>query len=256
MMALFTDGPINENADLQNHDSAIQDVATVEGIDLNAKIKLAQECIGDELLTFLLHNLTRDRRAETRRVIGLRDVVVTAPLRRWHALASLAMCYGDAYGHQLNERYQAKWQEYESLALRACEQYLDVGVGLVLDPVPRAATPTVSLTVGDGNPARYYAAVCWLNAQGHEGAPSEAVIVDTSMGAEITLAAQQPPHDASSWNVYLGAEPMALMRQNTAPVPAGTSWQTIAQTLAQGAPPKQGQTPEWFLVDNRVLLRG
>ena len=255
-MALFTDGPINSAADLQNHDSAILDVATIEGIDLTAKMTLAQESIGDELLTFLLHNLARDRRSQRRRFIGLADVVVTRPLGRWHAIKSLAMTYGDAYGHQLNERYQAKWQEFEASAQLASQQYLNVGVGLVLDPVPKAAAPSISATVGNGNPARYYVAVSWVNASGHEGAPSDLTMFDTSAGANITWTVQNPPRGATGWYVYLGTAPAGLMRQTNAPIATEATWQTTAPSLARGAPPNQGQRPEWFLFNDRVLLRG
>ena len=255
-MALFTDGPINSTADLQNHDSAILDVATIEGIDLTAKMTLAQESIGDEILTFLLHNLARDRRSRTRRFIGLADVVVTRPLGRWHAIKSLAMAYGDAYGHQLNERYQTKWQEFEGQAQLSSQQYLNAGVGLVLDPVPKAVPPSISATVGNGNPVRYYLAVSWVNASGHEGAPSGLTMLDTSAGAIITLAMQNAPRGTTGWYVYLGATPTSLMRQNNTPVPAGSTWQTTAPNLVQGDPQNNGQRPEWFLFNDRVLLRG
>jgi hypothetical protein len=255
-MALFTDGPINSTADLQNHDSVILDVATIEGIDLTAKMTLAQESIGDELLTFLLHNLARDRRSQRRRFIGLADVVVTGPLGRWHAIKSLALAYGDAYGHQLNERYQAKWQEFETQVQLSSQQYLNVGVGLVLDPVPKAAPPSISATAGNGNPARYYVVVSWVNESGHEGAPSDLTMIDTSAGATITFAMQNAPRTATGWYVYLGITPTGLMRQNTVSIPVGTSWQTTAPNLAQGDSPKKGQSPEWFLFNDRVLLRG
>ena len=48
-MALFTDGPISTTDQLVAHDSSVLDVSNREGIDLTAKLALAQEELGVQL---------------------------------------------------------------------------------------------------------------------------------------------------------------------------------------------------------------
>ncbi len=48
-MALFTDGTITTLEDLAAHESGILELAAGEGIDLAAKLRIAQEDIGVEL---------------------------------------------------------------------------------------------------------------------------------------------------------------------------------------------------------------
>ncbi len=50
-----------------------------------------------------------------RRAIGVSDVVVTRQMKRWHALHTLEIVYRDAFNNQLNDRYQAKFVEYQEL---------------------------------------------------------------------------------------------------------------------------------------------
>ena len=52
-MPLFTDGPISSIEDLTAQDSQLLNVASVEGIDTQRKIEIAQEEIAMELLSAL-----------------------------------------------------------------------------------------------------------------------------------------------------------------------------------------------------------
>src|SRR5258708_25146659 len=119
-MPLFNDGPINNEQDLQNYETAVLNVAGVEEIDLGTKLVLAQDEIGTDLLAFLLRRGTVNAQpgwigqsSMLRRKIGTGDIVVTPPLKRSHALLTLARVYRDAYNNQLNDRYKGKWQAYE-----------------------------------------------------------------------------------------------------------------------------------------------
>jgi hypothetical protein len=76
-MALFTDGPLNGLQDLQHYENSILEVAGTEGIDLGAKLNLAQDELESQLMLFILRHPLRDMKATIRRSIGLRDVVVT-----------------------------------------------------------------------------------------------------------------------------------------------------------------------------------
>src|SRR5260370_23923411 len=126
-MAPFTDGPIHTSGELQNYDTAILNVASTEGIDVTSKGILAQEEIATELLLFLNRNSNFDPQYLVRRRIGVGDVVLTPPLRRWHAYETLALVYRDAYNNQLNDRYQGKWKEYAEFASNAAETLFEAG---------------------------------------------------------------------------------------------------------------------------------
>src|SRR5580692_4230156 len=172
-MALFSDGPISDTADLQRYENAILNVATQESIDLGAKLMLAQQDLANELLLFLLRRSTlREYSLNFRRTQGVKDVVVTDPMRQWHVHRTLSLVYRDAYNNQLNDRYKAKWEEYEVLAKASEQTCFQIGVGLVVDPVPQAAAPTLSSVPGSGVGGTYYVAVTWVNGSKQEGAPS------------------------------------------------------------------------------------
>lgn len=255
-MALFDDGPISDTADLQRYESDILNVASVEGIDVGAKMSLAQRELADELLLFLLRRpYLRDPRVGDRREREVKDVVVTGPLRQWHVYKSLAFVYRDAYNNQLNDRYQGKWQEYEGLAKASERTYFQIGVGLVPDPVPKPKAPTLSSVIGGGAGGTYYVAVTWVNAAGHEGAPSDLVELTTSDGQQLVVTVAAAPESVTGWNVYVGTSPENVTLQNSTGRLTNGSW-TMNAGLATGAALGDGQRPSWFVVDHRVIERG
>ncbi len=257
-MALFTDGPINGTIDIQNYENAILTVANTEQIDVAGKSVLAQGEIEAELMLFLLRRFRHPDFQWTvtiRRNIGVGDVVVTEPLRRWHAHKTLALVYRDAYNNQLNDRYQGKWNEYEQLAKTSAQTYFQIGVGIVAGPIPKAALPVLSAVEGSGSGTTYYVAVAWVNPAGQVGSPSDVAQFTTTTGQQLVVAAVNAPSVAAGWNVYVGEAPITLNLQNSSPIAIGNAW-TLATTLQQGAAPGQGQPPAWFLVDQRLMERG
>jgi hypothetical protein len=257
-MALFTDGPINGTADLQNYENAILTVASTEQIDLAGKSALAQGEIETELMLFLLRRYREPDfpgAVPVRRTIGVGDVAVTQPLRRWHAHKTLALVYRDAYNNQLNDRYKGKWTEYEQLAKASEQSYFQIGVGIVAGPIRKAAVPVLSAAAGAGSGATYYVAVAWVNQAGGVGSPSDFAQLATAAGQQLVVAAVGPPTNAAGWNVYVGEAPGATSLQNNGPIAIGSPW-TLTTALQPGIPPGQGQTPTWFLVDHRLMERG
>jgi hypothetical protein len=259
-MALFNDGPINGTQDLALYDSSLLETATVESIDVDAKIANAQDTIRTEIVTFLLDNRSIDPvfgdvASFRRRTLGVTDVVVTAELKRWHAFQTLRDVYQDANGHQSNDRYQWKWQEYGTAARTARARCLDIGIGLTADPIPRAQAPLAATVVGAGAPVTFYFAVALINAEGQEGLASELVTVNVpaAMQAQVTLS--NPPSNAQGWNVYAGNGPEALMRQNSEALAVSASW-TQPDALNAGSAPGIGQSPSFYAVQNRVIRRG
>ena len=96
-MALLTDGSPNTVETLKAIESSIAEVAKIELIDIDIKMDLALEEISESLMVNLIQLGTQDPQYLSRRQIGVSTIVVTAPLRRWHALQSIAMIYRDAY---------------------------------------------------------------------------------------------------------------------------------------------------------------
>jgi hypothetical protein len=255
-MALFTDGQINGLAELQNQESGILDVASVENIDLTAKMALAADEIATTVLVFLLRRATRDPKAATRRTVGSQDVAVTTPLKRWHALKTLSLTYRDAYNNQLNDRYQGKWKQYDDLAQAAGDSFLQVGVGLVSDPLPKASAPALGLIAGGAPAGTYYARAAWVNRAGEEGSVSEPASLDITSGLGIVAAVQSAPPNAVGWNVYVGGAPGQTTLQNDLPINVRQVWELPTGGLRAGRAPGAGQAPSFFVTNDKRSLRG
>ena len=255
-MALFTDGPINGTTDLPDYESSVFTMAGVEGVDITAKMTLAQEAIGKQILLFLLRAPLRDSKAAVRRAIGVSDVVITRPLRHWHAVKSLALAYRDAYNSQLNDRYLGKWNEYERLAQDAAQEYLQIGVGLVADPIQRGSEPMLTTVAGTGSATTYYVALSWINAGGQEGALGDVGSMLTADGTQLVVSSASAPGNAAAWNVYAGNAADLVTLQNPMPVAIGSNWILPATGLIAGRRPSEGQAVERFLFHDRLIQRG
>jgi hypothetical protein len=255
-MALFTDGPINGTTDIQDHENAVLNVTTTENIDLDAKIRLAQDEIANDVMLFLLRRQPLlDAQAATRRRMGLADVAVTAPLRQWHALKTLSLVYRDAYNNQLNDRYRGKWTEYEQLGKVSAQTYYQIGVGLVARPISKASDAVLTVTSGSASGGVFYVAVAWSNDDGQEGAASEVGQLATLDGQRLSVTSVGPPDNASGWNVYVGDQPDLLTLQNSDPIAVGSIW-IMDSPLFIGKPLGAGQLPTCYVVDQNVMERG
>lgn len=245
-MALFTDGEVSITADLVGYESAILDVAGVEGIDLPSKLKLAGDEIGIELGAFLT---ARGREDE------LGSVVVTAPLQKWHTFRTLVLAYRDAYHRQVNDRYRAKWVEYERRARWAWDALVESGLGMALDPVPRAQKPQLTSAAAQASAATYYVRAAWQNAAGQEGSPSELAMLAAGEGMTVVAGLPDAPDNAAGWNVYAGHTAADLAKQNAAPLGVRETW-TAAAGLIPGPAPGNGQAPAYYLRMGRTIPRG
>ena len=263
-MALFTDGSISTIGDLLSYESAILDVAKTEQIDLTRKLKLAEEEISVDLQAFLsrlndtgefdpLPGLT-----EVTPWWRLNQIVVTEPLHKWHTFRALSLTYRDAYNRQLNDRYQGKWTEYETLGGWASGALFETGVGMVSDPVPRAAQPQITTVAGTLAASTYFVSVTWIGRTGAEGAPSDLLSLTVPASNGLIVTAGSPPAGATGWNVYAGYSGADLSLQNGAPLKASQPWIEPATGLKKGRAAGDGQHPETFLQPSgrRLILRG
>lgn len=255
-MALFTDGSPATIETLRRYESSVLDVAAAEGIDLDDKRSLAAEELGDELLGLLLLQNGGDPRGAVRWRIGLSDIVVTPALRRWHAARTLSLVFRDAYHNQLNDRYQAKWTEYQMVERTARLETLAVGLGMVANPVSKASGPNLGTAAGSQPAATYVAQVTWVNITGQEGAPSDPVTLDVPAGSLLTVQAVNPPVTAVGWNAYVGIAGHPPMLQNGSPLVAGSVWTMWQEGVVPGPIAGDGQTADVLFQFHRELRRG
>lgn len=255
---LLTDGNPNTTTDLTVYESAILSVAATEMIDLDVKLGLATEEISEDVLQYLLdHARSGDPQAMARRQIGVSDVAVSATMKRWQALHTLAIVYRDAFNNQLNDRYLPKWQEYQKLAANAQQRTYSFGIGLVNLPIPAAEAPTLTTAMVAGTvDTIYYVALTWVSALGEEGAPSPVTTFETGAGTTLVVAAVDPPAVATGFNVYAGLSSTTLTRQNATPVAEGASFELPPSGLVQGAAMGNGQEADIYITGGPSLRRG
>ena len=251
-MALFTDGSICSTEDLRQYESSILDVASTEGIELGAKLKLAQREVGVAITAFLL-----DQEAGRSYARELSNVVVTDALTQWITLRSLALTYRDVYNIQSNDRYLGKWKEYERLAAAAGVRFFQVGVGIAIDPVAQSGLPDCGST-GGGTLllSTYYVQTAWRSAAGSVGAPSESLPVTTYPGTLLTVRAVRPPANAVGWFVYAGQSEDEMRLQNSTPLAIGETWTLAASGLGGGFDGKPGQAPSFYVTRTSEWRRG
>ena len=248
-MALFTDGPAASIEDLQALDSAIFETSRTENISLPGKLDIARQAIELELSVFLLRTARLDVAGEA----DIRRVVVTPGMRRWHALRTLAEVYGDAYSSQLNDRYLGKWKSFRELSKETAELLMELGVGVVRNPVPKASPPTVRATSGSGGIETYAIRVCWRNAFGEAGATSDPVILEASDVEVPEVSVGLAPAGCIGWDVYIGTSPDSTIRQNESPIHPASTWSPAGSVITSGTGPSTGQSPEYFIRRRRTF---
>ncbi len=264
-MPLFTDGPPASIEDLKRYDSSAEELAHDAGIDLDAKLGIGAEEVGQEILEFLLFQASAGYTGsaiwnpalgtQARRGRGIGDVVVTPAVTRWHALKTLEAVYRDGYGSDVTERFRRKLDEYTKLARRAAESAFTAGIGLSAEPVAKAPLPTVVQNSSPADRTDCTIRVTWVRASGREGAPSDAW--DAALGAgDVISLGDSAPAGVTGWNLYASPRDGAPGLQNDTPLLIGERWMFLAQALKQGKAPVDYELPDYLVVDRHVLPRG
>ncbi|HEY7306510.1 MAG TPA: hypothetical protein VH601_20460 [Bryobacteraceae bacterium] len=259
-MALFTDAGIVTLDDLLQFEASLVQIASSHGINVETKVNLAVDAIGDKLLLWLLEVGASDPQFLNRRLLGLSTVVVTSSLHRWLCFDSLSRFFAEAYNVQLNTRFQAKWTEYQNEADQASQMYFMSGVGIVYKPLPRPALPLVSVQDGNSPAQAMFVQTAWVGAAGHESAlsPVNGLILNQDSTIVVSMAegVTGAPTAAAGWNVYASSSENDLTRQNFAPLPIGATWQLPSTGLSEGPNAIGGQTPEFYIRLSRQIRRG
>ena len=254
-MPLFCDGAINSIADLTQQDSSLLDLVASENIDLTQKLHLAQTELQIELEACLERTKTNYWFGSALADLSIQHVVVTPPLKQWHAYRSLAVVYRDAYFTQLNARYEGKWRCFEELARASFLRLTDIGIGLVSDPVRQASAPLLSAAPGGQPGGQFYFAVTYVNASGEEGMASVVCDFVLADNTDLLVAPQRTPGNAAGWNLYAGTSPDRLVLQNGMPITGTQPYAWLTRVMA-GPAPGNGQLPNRFRPLPRIWQRG
>ena len=250
---LFTDGTPADSEALRRYESTVLDVAASQCIDLDAKLEIAAEQVGDELEAWLA------QRGHRSTLIGgsvLERVVLSRAIERWHVMQTLEMVFRDAYFQDLNDRYKGKWQMYRQLKAESREDCLALGVGMVSEPMPSGAQPALGFANGRFGASQVFARTTWVSAQGNEGAPGEVRDLSLPDSSCLTAATTSAAPTGARWNLYAGTSPDQLHLQNDSPLDLNDVWiQRVAfrtDTRAAG----NGQKPDYVVEHVHQIRRG
>ena len=258
-MALFTDSDVVTLDDRLKFESSLIQVSSTHGIDVETKIRLAVDEIGDKiLLCFLQAGIPGQWMGTTE--LGLGNVVVSPPLYRWICFNSLARVYAEAYNVQLNTRFQGKWTEYQQQANQASNLVMASGIGVVTHPLPKPGLPSISVSQGTITAPAIFVQVSWTGNQDQESAPSPiaGAVLNGAAGVQIALPelGTDTPENASGWNVYAGTVQEQLTLQTEMPLRLDRLWQMPASGIAIGRKPGLGQSADLNITFSKRLQRG
>lgn len=257
-MALFLDGPVVTVDTLTQYDSNVLSVAAAEGINLTTKILLAQEAMHLELVRLLRRGTLSEVTPVWGQAGGIENVVWSTALRVWQVYRSLTLVYRDAYFSQLNDRHQARAKEYETLANAVRRELVEQGLGVVSFPLRRPPQPVAELVPASEAGGTYYFSASYGSDSGQESSASLILSVDVPDGSAVDFRLRSAePTGATGWNLYAGAAPDLMCRQNEALIDLSSDWAYLpSSAVTSGIQPGEGQAPERNWPLHRYLQRG
>jgi hypothetical protein len=247
-MALLVDGGIVPLSELRVYDSSVLDVASVEQVDLAAKLDLVQRQA--------VEDLSRALRRKAGPGFPVEQVVATESLRRWWAYLALELIFRDVYFSQLNDRYGERWHTYEQLVHDSERELWLGGLGRNFLPLPRPTRPLVTLGAGSIPAGTYFVAVSWVNGRSEESSPSLPTTVSSDALHGLTVSTGEAPAAATGWLVYEGTDADHLNCQTESPLAVGSSWSKSGGSISGGTAPGTGQEADEYFMPNSYLRRG
>lgn len=241
-MALLVDGDLNRIEDLKAQDSSVLDVASSEGIDLEAKLNLAWQEIQAEVESFLVQEGGAT----------VEQVAVSMACRAWHVWKTLEAVYRDAFFSQLNDRYGQRWRHWATLAEQQRVRVFDMGLKVVSQPMPRPVDVEVEVTAGNLPAGSYWLQAAFVSEGGAESAPSRV----RALGAVGPHGLTVRVPGTLAWNLYAGLAPGQVTLQNAEPVAAGEAWVMPETGLVTGRAAGTGQVPDRTVARIRRSWRG
>lgn len=254
-MALITDSGLAGISTLLPYENDLLETADKERVEIQTKIEVATAEVRAQL-EVELDRAGVGATSANATGYGMANVVVTDALHWWLHCHVLYLFYVECYGHQLNERFKAKKLHYADRAALAKETYLERGVGVAANPLPRPAVPTIFETPGSLAEGNYYVAVAWLGSNGRMSMLSPMTTFSTDGQHTVEISAGAVPSHAVGWHVFVGSNAENLVQQNIVPVGTGQTWVMTQPWDASGSKWGPGQVPDVYLQPQRVFLRG
>ncbi len=283
---LLTDSGAVVVSDLQSYEGNIQDVATANKIDLDAKIAQATREIRIELQSHL-QKASNVSNFDPTRVISQylgneavstrmrsNQIFLSDALKLWLIYRALTLAFADAWATKRNDKYQQKYTNYEERTKRVRGWFFSEGVPIVSNPLPKPDKPALSQAGAGGLAARsYQIQVTWVDASSKESAPSDTVSISASANNLVTvdITALLPPSGATlragqtpltlgtatQWNVYASSNPTGLLTKQ-ATVDIGTKGWTepTAGLTSIGTVVGSGQDPDVYRGVQNTVMRG
>jgi hypothetical protein len=274
-MALFTDSSLITISDLEIYETTLSKIASTHNVNIESKTAITLAAIGDRLLARLIRagggggsaDFALGGRAslvtlppQSQWALGLDNVVVTGPLKRWISYELLSQIFSEAYNVQLNDRFREKWAYYSARSKETEESLYTLGIGVVYRPLAQPSLAQVEQSTGTLAAGIVTVQTTWADAAGNEGTPSLLVPVALGDSSSITVtivpAQTNPPAAASGWNVYIGANGAPPTRQNIAALPLHEPWTVPGTGFILGRAAPWGQQPDGFVLDPQRQWRG
>lgn len=259
-MALLQDGDVSSIDDLKAYEADIQETASAEGLDIDAKVRLAQFEIAAELEASgqrpgSFHTAGNGTDGTSALRFDISQVVVTPALKMWHTFQALSLFYRDAKSRRTRDSAGEKWLEYRELSKWSSGLVFQTGIGIVLRPVPRPSGINVALAPSTSPGTSYRVRTTWLIGD-EEGAPTEARAVKTTDGQTLLVDMPTAPGGVTGWNVYVSEAKGELLRQNLTPIAPEDGWTLPEDGLRQGERIGDGQLPDVYRTVPHFIWRG
>ena len=265
-MALFTDEYVSDLSDLLAYESNLGEVSAAEGIDLEAKIRLAHVEVGASLeatsqrpgnVYFSNGGGSQSSGGEANQGrFDLNQVVVTPALKLLHTFQTLSIVYRDAYNRKLNDRYLPKWREYKELSRWAWDLLTQTGIGVSLMPLPRPSEPSLDWVSSGLDLGPKFVRMTWTGSGGKESAGSVEQAVAVPAVNALRVTPPSAPPEANGWNIYVGGASGTVTGQNAAPLTLETAWVMPESGMIVGDALGTGQEADLFKTVPRFVQRG
>jgi hypothetical protein len=250
-MALLNDDGPSSFEDWVGYDSKLLFLSEQENTSVEAKSAYAKQWITSEIRLFILNNssVTTDQVESS-----LCRIVVTEPLKRWHAMQTLNLYYDDIASLQANKGHYQRSLQYANRALVAREMLFESGIGFVSRAIPQARLPHIKGEPMNSPAFSLRARSQYSGADGNVGSPSREFWIRSDNGESMAILYEELPEGVIGWNLYLEDGNGQFRSVNSNPISAGTSYLIASSEVTFGSSLiESGQKPDYFLRKNRSL---
>jgi hypothetical protein len=250
-MALLNDEGPSSFEDWVGYDSKLLFLSEQENTSIEIKSEYAKQLIESELLLFLVNNTSvAPQQAQSL----LNKVVVSEPLKRWHAMQTLFLYYDDIASVQASKSHFERSLLYSARAGAARTLLFETGIGLVSKAIPQPALPQLNRTPSNAPAFSLRGKTQYLDAEGNVGSPSKEFWIRSEVGDSINISYSELPEGVVGWNLYIEDGNDQFRSINPFVLGFGEAFQISSSDSPLGHYMKDaGQPPDQFIRMNRLL---